>query len=407
MTAGTAGRLPLRLFLAGTLSSRIGDTADLVALNWYVVEQTGSATALATVNVVRLAPILLFTAPAGWLADRYDKRRLLAGLRVALFVSTLCLAWIVTAGGPLWLVCAMVFARASAGSAEPVLRQTLLPSLRGQRPLTAVIAMHSACLNGAMILGPAVGALVLAVSSVRTAFWFNAFCTLVALCCLTVLPEHDPAPTASGPSPPAESVWRLLRQNPAMRRQIALAMGPMLFAFPYTAMMPLLSKDLFDGDGSTAALLLTCGAAGALAASTTMSRRPPANPARLAAIGAVLLGFALLVLLVPSGFTGKPAAIGAGATMVVVGLVGQCYRTANRAALQATAPGNLLGRIMGIASTDRAMIPVGTAVLGPIAELAGTRTMLAFMGLGCVVTTLLTIRIYRSPPRPEPGLATG
>ena len=401
MTAGTAGRLPLRLFLAGTLSSRIGDTADLVALNWYVVERTGSATALATVNVVRLAPILLFTAPAGWLADRYDKRRLLAGLRVALFGSTLCLAWIVTAGGPLWLVCAMVFARASAGSAEPVLRQTLLPSLRGQRPLTAVIAMHSACLNAAMLLGPAAGALVLAFSSVPIAFWFNAFCTLVALCCLTVLPDPVAAPD---PPPPAESVWRLLRQNPAMRRQIALAMGPMLFAFPYTAMMPLLSKDLFHGDGSTAALLLTCGAAGALAASTTMSRRPPSNPARLAAIGAVLLGCALLVLLVPSGFSGESAAVGAGATMVVVGLVGQCYRTANRAALQATAPGNLLGRIMGIASTDRAMIPVGTAVLGPLAELAGTRTMVAFMGLGCVVTTLLAIRICRS--RPEPGLAS-
>ncbi|MFB9923093.1 MFS transporter [Amycolatopsis halotolerans] len=406
MSTGPAGRLPLRLFLAGTLSSRIGDTADLVALNWYVVEQTGSATALATVNVVRLAPILLFTAPAGWLADRYDQRRLLAGLRVALFVSTLCLAWIVTTGGPLWLVCAMVFARASAGSAEPVLRQTLLPLLRDQRPLTAVIAMHSACLNAAMILGPAVGALVLAVSSVPTAFWFNAFCTLVALCCLTILPESAP-PEPSASDPPTDSVWHLLRRNPAMRRQIALAMGPMLFAFPYTAMMPLLSKDLFDGDGSTAALLLTCGAAGALAASTTMSRRPPANPARLAAIGAVLLGCALLVLLVPSGFTGSPAAVGAGATMVVVGLVGQCYRTANRAALQATAPGNLLGRIMGIASTDRAMIPVGTAVLGPIAELAGTRAMLAFMGLGCVVTTLLTIRIYRAPPQPEPGLAPG
>lgn len=326
--------------------------------------------------------------------------RLLAGLRVALFGSTLCLAWIVTAGGPLWLVCATVFARASAGSAEPVLRQTLLPLLRGQRPLTAVIAMHSACLNAAMLLGPAAGALVLAISSVPIAFWFNAFCTLVALCCLTVLP--DPVPTP-GPAPPAESVRRLLRQNPAMRRQIALAMGPMLFAFPYTAMMPLLSKDLFHGDGSTAALLLTCGAAGALAASATMSRRPPSNPARLAAIGAVLLGCALLVLLVPSGFSGKSAAVGAGATMVVVGLVGQCYRTANRAALQATAPGDLLGRIMGIASTDRAMIPVGTAVLGPLAELAGTRTMVAFMGLGCVVTTLLTIRICRSPP--EPGLA--
>ncbi|MGW7537021.1 MFS transporter [Amycolatopsis sp. NPDC054798] len=390
----TAARLPLRLFLAGTLASRIGDTADLVALNWYVLEQTGSATDLATVNVLRLAPILLFSAPAGCLADRFDKRRLLACLRTALFVSTLCLAWIVTAGGPLWLLCAAVFLRASAGSAELVLRQTLLPLLRGPRPLTAAVAMHSACLNTAMILGPAAGALALATGSVPAAFWFNAFCTLVALCCLTVLPDQPPSP----PQPETErrSVWCLLRENPAMRRQIALAMGPMLFAFPYTAMMPLLSKDLFDGGGSTAALLLTCGAAGALAASATMSRHPPSNPARLAVLGAVLLGVALLALLVPSGFTGKAAAVGAGATMVVVGLVGQCYRTANRAAMQAAAPGELLGRVMGIASTDRAMIPVGTAVLGPFAELAGTRAMVAFMGVGCVVTTLLTTRINRS-----------
>ncbi|GAA4551784.1 MFS transporter [Amycolatopsis samaneae] len=402
MTAHRSQRLPLRVFLAGTVASRIGDAADLVALNWYVLERTGSATALATVNVLRLAPILLLTAPTGWLADRFDKRRLLAATRVTLFAATLGLAWIVTVAGPFWLLYAAVLLRASAGSAEPVLRQTLLPSLRGGRALTAVVAMNSACLNTAMILGPAIGALLLTIGSVTTAFWFNACCTLAALCCLTLLPD-PPSPPPSPAAPPTaiepprsnHSVRHFLRENRAVRHQIALAMGPMLFAFPYTSMMPLLAKDLFDGDGGTAGLLLTCGAVGAFAASTTMSRRPPADPARLAAGGAVLLGISLLVLLVPSGLTGDAAALGAGVVMVAVGLTGQCYRTANRAAIQLTVPEHLLGRVMGIAGTDRAMIPIGTAVLGPVAHLAGTRTMVVCMGLGCVVISLLT----RKPSR--------
>ncbi|AHH97849.1 MFS transporter [Kutzneria viridogrisea] len=380
-----SGRKPLTLFLTGTLASRIGDNADLLALNWYVLERTHSATMLGLVNVLRLAPILFCTAPTGWLADRFDRRRLLAGTRLALFVSTLAVAAAVVGEGPMWVLCGAVLVRAVAGCAEPVLRQSMLPLLCGGRPLAKVVAMHSACLNLAMVLGPAIGSVLLATTPLVTVFWFNVACSVLSLCCLTILPENSRR-AERGPSTP---LWPFVRENPVVRAQLALAVGPMLFAFPYTSLMPLLAKDLVGGDAGTTGLLLTSGAVGALAASLSLSRRAPARPGVLAAVTGVALGVMLLGLLVFRSF-GVEAAV---AMMLLVGVVGQCYRTSNRSALQLALPDELRGRVLGIANTDRALIPAGTALLSPIAELFGTATMLLVMGVGCVLVTLLAAQL--------------
>ncbi|AHH97033.1 MFS transporter [Kutzneria viridogrisea] len=394
MTATGTARTALGVFLTGTAASRVGDNADLLALNWYVLERTNSPVLLGLVNVLRLAPIVFCTAPAGWLADRYDRRRLLAGTRILLFAATLGVAIAVADDGPLWILLAAVLFRALAGCAEPVLRQTMLPLLRGTRPLATVVAMHSACLNLAMVVGPAIGSLLLACGPLTTVFWFNAGCSLISLCCLTIVPVGAHTAAASKPAGAAVSVWNFIRANPVVRAQLALAVGPMLFAFPYTSLMPLLATDLLHGDASTVGVLLTSGAAGALAASVSLSRWPMRRPGRLAAVTGVALGGALLGLLLSALLAPETAAVPATvATMVAVGIVGQTYRTANRAALQLALPEGIRGRILGIANTDRALIPAGTALLAPIAQTSSPRIMLLVMGVGCVLLTLAATRL--------------
>ena len=81
-----------RAYLAGTLLARLGDWMDLVALNWAVLQLTGSPWHLALINACRLVPAFVLSVPAGLLADRMDRRTLLAGLQLGTVLGSLGLA---------------------------------------------------------------------------------------------------------------------------------------------------------------------------------------------------------------------------------------------------------------------------------------------------------------------------
>src|SRR5919204_1293175 len=65
------------LFTAGMFVSATGLWVQQVAVGWLVIETTGSALALGTVGFARMIPVLVLSFPAGALADRFDRRRLL------------------------------------------------------------------------------------------------------------------------------------------------------------------------------------------------------------------------------------------------------------------------------------------------------------------------------------------
>ena len=64
---------------------------------------------------------------------------------------------------------------------------------------------------------------------------------------------------------------------------------------------------------------------------------------------------------------------------VVIGAVGQRYRTLNRSAVLLATPESKRGMVLGVASVDRVLIPLGTFIFGVIADLFGVFTMLMGM----------------------------
>ena len=86
-------RVPLfRRYLTGSFSALIGRQAVTAAATWQVYEWTHSATALGLVGLANVLPLLALSLPAGALADRHDRRRLIAVGTAALAVLNLALA---------------------------------------------------------------------------------------------------------------------------------------------------------------------------------------------------------------------------------------------------------------------------------------------------------------------------
>src|SRR5881394_406360 len=67
----------LVLYLVGRFVASLGQQMLTVAVGWELYERTNSALALGLVGLTQMIPMILFTLPAGHLADNYDRKRII------------------------------------------------------------------------------------------------------------------------------------------------------------------------------------------------------------------------------------------------------------------------------------------------------------------------------------------
>ncbi len=99
-----------RLFLGGHVLSVLGVQMQNVAVGWQLYEKTRSAWPLAMVGLVQAAPMIGLALPAGQIADRYDRRKILMAATVVAVISSLGLALVSANGGSVRLIYACLLA---------------------------------------------------------------------------------------------------------------------------------------------------------------------------------------------------------------------------------------------------------------------------------------------------------
>ena len=148
-------------FWVGDIASTFANQMLVLAVGWQIYDITNSALSLGLVGLAHFGAQLLFTLPAGHVADRYDRRHVAMICQMVQCVAALTLA-AGNAGG--WIGAEVIYACvALTGMAQtfqnPALR-ALLPSLVGVDLLQRCIAFHAAAKKTAVIVGPALGGLV-------------------------------------------------------------------------------------------------------------------------------------------------------------------------------------------------------------------------------------------------------
>ncbi len=110
-----------RLYCVQTFAAALVERSQVVAIGWDLYERTGSALALGWVGLAQFVPVILLFLPAGHLADRFDRRRvMLAGFTVWLTAAaTLAAAALIGRGGGLDL-CRRARVGDGAGDHAPV-----------------------------------------------------------------------------------------------------------------------------------------------------------------------------------------------------------------------------------------------------------------------------------------------
>jgi len=151
-----------RLYIFSMFLVVVGGQINSLAVGYELYKRTGSELALAWIGAALVTPMLIFTLPAGQLADWMDRRRLM--------ICTLLLSMCCSAGlyfcsrlqwSDQWIYLFLVL-RGTAGTFGRPARSALLPQIVGPEDFNSAVTWNSSFFHMAAVGGPAIGGLILA-----------------------------------------------------------------------------------------------------------------------------------------------------------------------------------------------------------------------------------------------------
>ncbi|MER3452883.1 MAG: MFS transporter, partial [Acidimicrobiia bacterium] len=270
-----------RLFFAGQLVSLTGTWMQQIAQDWLVIHLGGRGTAVGLAVGLQFLPMLVFSMPAGALADRVDKRRILLATQTAAGVLAATMGVLVATGTvQLWMVYALAFCLGCVTAVDHPTRQAFVTEMVGPDEVTNAVGLNSAVFNSARIVGPAVAAVVIRSFGLAPTFFANAVSYLAVLAALWAM---DPAELFRSPGDDrrAGGVREGLRyvwSTPELRQTIALVAWVGTFGMNFGVVLPLLARFSFHGDAGTYGVLTSVMAVGSLLGALVAARRTDPTP---------------------------------------------------------------------------------------------------------------------------------
>ena len=274
-----AGRSPFRhrdfaVYLVAAVTESFGLSMALVAIGWQVYDVRENPLDLALIGLAEFLPLLLLALPAGQLADRLPRRRLLALMAILDLVFLTGLLCVTLAGADrVWpfFVLAFLFGVSSALGAPA--GRALIPSLVPQEILVSALAQRSVVLQISVVVAPAVGGLLFALSA-ELVYVVAIGLTLISLGCFLAL-HGGRQPAAEGISGLGEVLAgvRLIRRTNVLLGAISLDLFAVLLGGA-VALLPIFAKDILEVGPTGLGFLRTAPAFGAFLAALVLARHP-------------------------------------------------------------------------------------------------------------------------------------
>jgi MFS family permease len=314
------------------------------AQNWVVLTQLtdNDAAAVGITMALQFGPPLLLVSVTGWVADRFERRRLLMLTQSILLMLAIALGVLLLVGAmTLPLMYAFALALGVVMAFDNPARQTFVTDLVSRENASNAVALNAASFNGARLIGPAVAGVMIVAIGTGWVFLVNAGTFLATVMALLLIRPSELVPRAvSHAGTRLADGFRYVRRRPdlVIVFVMVLLVGAFGMNFPiFASTMALEFGQGADGFGLLSSILAIGSVVGALLA----ARR---DRARLRVVVLATLGFALASatsVLMPTYWT-------YAATQVLVGLSIVTMLTTANGYVQTTTDPSLRGRVMAL-----------------------------------------------------------
>ena len=367
-----------RLFYAGQGISLVGTFLQQVALGWFVYGTTGSKAMLGTIAFASQIPSLVLAPLAGGLADRWDRKRTLVVVQSLSGLQALVLAVLVTTGNaPPWLLVVLAAALGCLNAFDIPFRQSFVSQMLGDPSLLPnAIALNSALFNGARLVGPAVGGVMVAAVGEGNCFYVNAASYIAVVAALLAIRPHplERHPHHRLGREILDGV-EYVRGHAPIRDLLLLVALVGGLGMSYTVLMPAVARDNLHGDATTLGFLMGSGGAGAMVAALILASRR--------SVKGLLVRIAGMALLSGTALIGFALSTAAWLDMVLIaltafGLVGSS--SGANALIQTLVDNRFRGRVMSLYTLAfMGSSTFGSLLIGWISERRGfTEAMLGY-----------------------------
>lgn len=359
-----------RVWFIGALVSNVGAWMQATALSWVVLTELtrNDAGAMGITMALQFAPPLLLVSVTGWVADRFDRRRLLLVTQTSLMalgtlIGVLVLAGVMTL--PLMYVFAFLLGLVAAFD-NPA-RQAFVSDLVDRENAANAVALNSASFNAARMIGPAAAGVVIVLVGTGWVFLVNAatFLAMIVALMLVRTDELIPRVKAPGASRLADG-FRYVGGRPDLLVTFVMVflLGAFGMNFPIFASTMALE---FGQDADGYGLLSSILAIGSLAGALLAARRDRARM-RLVIVGTGMFAVAAAVsALMPSYWL-------YAITLMFTGFAVVTTLTTANGYVQTTTDPALRGRVLALyMAILMGGTPVGAPIVGWLAAEYGPR----------------------------------
>ena len=377
-------------YFVGNAASASGTWFQNLAASIFIYRLTHSAFLLGVLNFCQFAPVLLFAAWTGSVADRFDRRRLLLFTQSGAAVLSACLAGLAWRGvAGTWTIVGFSGALGVMTAFSNPAQTAMVGSLVAADDLPQAIALNTMTFNLARAIGPAAAAGVIAAFGVAPAFAVNSLSFLVLVVGIALV---RPAPVRRARRAPLRESLRLVRADPRLAAYLAVVMTVSFAADPVNTESPALAH-AFGFSSTWSGALVGCFGAGAVVAALLVVGRVSGSRRRMTATLGLLGGGIALAAASPW----LPLAL----AFLFIGGLG--YLSSNAAAtsrLQLGVDESQRGRIMALWSVAFLGIrPVASICDGALAAAAGVRVAAPVMALPALAVAGALLWSRRSPVR--------
>jgi MFS family permease len=287
-----------RLFYFGQSISLCGTWMQTIAQAWLVLQLTDSKIALGTVTMLQFLPITIFVLFAGVIADRVPKRNFILCTQTLAMTQALTLAALVWSGHvQLWHVYVLALMLGLANAFEQPTRQAFVVEMVGKDDILNAVALNSGMFNGARLIGPAIGGVVIATVGVKAAFLLNGVSFVPVIAGLLMMRMGELYAVNRRVAGPVNALGELREglayafRTPPVLLIIILVAIIGTFGYNFTVMLPLVDRYVL-GRGSVGLGFMTAAVGlGALISALMLASR------KRAAHSTMFLGAAAFALL--------------------------------------------------------------------------------------------------------------
>ena len=396
-----------RLYFFGQSVSLIGTWMQKTAVSWVVYSLTHSKFMLGVTLFAAMFPSFLFSFIGGVIADRYDRYKVLLATQVLSMIQAALLTLLVFLGNySVWEVIALSGWLGIVNAFDIPARQSLVYDMvDDKKDLPNALALNSSMVNLSRLIGPGIAGLMIERFGDIVCFGSNtlSFVAVIISLLMMRLPKRAPKLVNKNILTELREGLAYVRRTPDISFVLAMLALISLFVLPFSTLIPVYAKDIFQGSAYTFGVIDSVIGLGAFTGAIFLaSLKPGTNLRKILAINTFVFGAGLALF---SHTTFYPLAL-AFAMIAAFGMMSQV--TITNTLIQTAVDPSMRGRVISIyAMAFFGMQPLGGLLIGFVSHYIGVQLTVLMEGIIAIGIGILHVRFLRKRGRkrnPRPGL---